>query len=1096
MAKSRNQGSGLASYQDAFVTIGGTNVNGNTMKSRLLASSVFAGVAFMASASMLATAQEADDAVDTVEAPVAEDATARQATVYVTGSRIASPNLVTTSPVSTVTAQDIKLQGVTRVEDLVVQLPQAFAAQNSSVSNGASGTATVSLRNLDQGGSATRTLVLIDGKRMPYGSPNDAAADLNLIPGAMVERVDVLTGGASAVYGSDAVAGVVNFILKDNFEGVQLDTQYGFFQHNNDYDTNGDLRSVIEARSAGNPSQFQLPEDNVTDGYSKEVTAIMGASTDDGRGNVTAYLSWRNNDEVLQANRDYSACAIGNASATGFTCGGSSTSYPGRISDFNSFDYTIDQTTGDFRPWNGATDQYNYGPLNYYQRPDERYSFGFNGHYEINSNMEAYTQVMFMDYQSTAQIAPSGNFFVTQGISCDNALLSTSQQTDLCTIDLVPDIVDDPTTTDDEVADFIGGFNDPAIGQAWVNATLGLQDAYTGQNPYLIDPDPVVIGDESLGLAAFNGVAPAYFGRRNVEGGGRTDNLGYQTYRGVVGLRGDLPDAPGWTYDLSAQYSQVTLARSYTNEFSITRLTRALDVITGDGSGGLADGAIGCRSVDDGTDPNCVPYNIFEIGGVTDAALSYLQVPLLQNGTTTQNIVSGVLSGDLGQYGWKMPSADDGLKVALGVEYRRDSLKSITDNSFATGDGAGQGGPTVGLSGAIDSYEAFGEFQLPLVTGQPGIELLTLEGAYRYSSYSSGISSDAYKIGGDYAPTEDVRFRASFQKAVRAPNVIDLFQAQGFNLFDLDDDLCDFTDPAGDGTADAAACLGGNPWQVNAAQANSGALNSPAGQYNYIQGGEPDLEPEEADTYTIGFVATPTFVPGLSLSVDYYDIDITNAISQVGGSITMQLCYLENDLDSCALINRNSNGQLWVGSGAVTDLNVNTGGISTSGVDINAAYGFEIGSMGGLNLTLNGTYLNSYDVDPVGVASFEYDCVAKYGNDCTTPIPEWRHRARLGWTTPVEGLDIAATWRYVGAVDLDTGATGRVDSTLDAQNYFDLAGTWGATDYATLRFGVNNILDEDPPLSASTGTTGNGNTYPQTYDALGRYFFVGATFDF
>ena len=187
MAKSRNQGSGRASYQGAFVTIGGTNVNGNTMKSRLLASSVFAGVAFMASASMLATAQEADDAVDTVEAPVAEDSTARQATVYVTGSRIASPNMVTTSPVTTVSAADIKLQGATKVEDLITQLPQAFAAQNSTVSNGASGTATVSLRNLDLGGSATRTLVLVDGKRMPYGSPNDAAADLNLIPGALVE---------------------------------------------------------------------------------------------------------------------------------------------------------------------------------------------------------------------------------------------------------------------------------------------------------------------------------------------------------------------------------------------------------------------------------------------------------------------------------------------------------------------------------------------------------------------------------------------------------------------------------------------------------------------------------------------------------------------------------------------------------------------------------------------------------------------------------------------------------------------------------------------------------------------------------------------
>jgi iron complex outermembrane recepter protein len=1018
-------------------------VNGNTMKSRLLASSVFAGVAFMASASMLATAQEADDAVDTVEAPAAEDATARQATVYVTGSRIASPNMVTTSPVTTVTAADIKLQGVTKVEDLISQLPQAFAAQNSTVSNGASGTATVSLRNLDLGGSATRTLVLVDGKRMPYGSPNDAAADLNLIPGALVERVDVLTGGASAVYGSDAVAGVVNFIMKDNFEGVQLDAQYGFFQHNNDYDTNGDLRSVIADRASTNPSQFRLPDDNVMDGYSKDITAIMGVNTDDGRGNLTGYISFRDNDEVLQGERDYSACAIGSASATSFTCGGSSTSFPGRFTDFDAFNYTIDQATGEFRDFDADTDQYNYGPLNYYQRPDSRYSVGFMGHYEINPNVEAYTNFMFMDYESKAQIAPSGDFFATTTLNCDNPLLSATQAAD-------------------------------------IGCTAG----------NITDGDTV----------------PIYIARRNVEGGGRRDNLGYQTYRGVAGLRGDLFDAPGWTYDISAQYSQVTLSRSYTNEFSINRLNRALDVITGldatdpdrldpNQTHNLAPGEIGCRSADIGTDTNCVPWDIFTLGNVTPAALSYLQVPLLQNGTTTQNVVSAVLSGDMGQYGFKSPSADEGLKVALGIEYRRDSLESVTDNSFATGDGAGQGGPTIGLSGAIDAYEMFGEFQMPLVTGQPGIELLSIEGAYRYSDYSIGETSEAYKIGADYAPTSDIRFRASYQQAVRAPNVIDLFQAQGFNLFDLDDDLCDFTDPEGDGTG-GAACIGANPWQVTQAQADGGALDSPAGQYQYLQGGNPDLAPEEAETFTVGFVATPTFIPGLSVSLDYYDIDIQKAISTVGASVTMQLCYLENDADACSRIVRNQNGQLWVGTGNVIDTNINIGGVSTSGYDVSAAYGFDAGSIGSFNLSMNGTYLDSFDVDPIGQSFAEYDCVGEYGNDCFTPTPEWRHRARLSWTTPIEALQLNGTWRYMGEVDLDTGATGRVDSTLDSVNYFDLAGTWGATDYATFRFGVNNVLDQDPPLSASVGTTGNGNTYPQSYDALGRYVFVGATLDF
>jgi outer membrane cobalamin receptor len=241
----------------------------------------------------------------------------------VTGSRIPQANLITTSPVTQVTAQDITSAGVTRVEDMINQLPQAFAAQNSTVSNGASGTATVNLRGL----GSVRTLVLIDGRRMPYGSPSETAADINQIPGGLVDRVEVLTGGASAVYGSDALAGVVNFIMKKDFEGIRVDAQYGMFQHKNDYDGPGDLRNVIAARAATNPSQFKLPADNVTDGISKEVTLMMGVSSPDKKGNLTAYVTYRNNDSVLQADRDYSACTIGGATATTFSCGGSSTAF-------------------------------------------------------------------------------------------------------------------------------------------------------------------------------------------------------------------------------------------------------------------------------------------------------------------------------------------------------------------------------------------------------------------------------------------------------------------------------------------------------------------------------------------------------------------------------------------------------------------------------------------------------------------------------------------------------------------------------------------------------------------------------------------------
>ncbi|MBB3870713.1 TonB-dependent receptor plug domain-containing protein [Brevundimonas mediterranea] len=421
-----------------------------------------------------------------------QDEPASVSEIVVTGSRIRQANLTTTSPVTQVTAEDVRESGVSRVEDLVTQLPQAFAAQNSTVSNGASGTATVSLRNL----GATRTLVLIDGKRMAYGSPLDAAADLNQIPAQLVERVEVLTGGASAVYGSDAIAGVVNFILKKDFEGLELTAQYGQYLHHNDYDGPGNLRSVIEGRGATNPSQFKLPDDDVQTGFSREITAIMGVSSPDGKGNITAYAGYRKNNKVLGRDYDYASCSLGGQNTAGdsFTCGGSGTSFPGRFQDADgNFDNTLD-ANGNFVPYVGARDAYNFGPLNYYQRPDERYNLGAIGHYQINDKVEAFAQLMFSDYQSVAQIAPSGNFGNTGTINCDNPLLSASQAATIC------------------------------------GAAAGTPT------------------DASL-----------YILRRNVEGGGRQSHLDYTSYRGVVGLRGDLDDA--WSYEVSAQYSRSSSRR-------------------------------------------------------------------------------------------------------------------------------------------------------------------------------------------------------------------------------------------------------------------------------------------------------------------------------------------------------------------------------------------------------------------------------------------------------------------------------------------------------------------------------------------------------
>ncbi|HEX4973965.1 MAG TPA: TonB-dependent receptor [Steroidobacteraceae bacterium] len=965
--------------------------------------------------------------------------------VVVTGSRIAQPNLETTSPVTQVTADDIAVQGVTRVEDLINQLPQAFAAQNATVSNASTGTATVNLRGL----GSNRTLVLIDGRRMPYGGVTNSAADLNQIPAAMVERVEVLTGGASAAYGSDAIGGVVNFIMKKDFEGVQFDAMYGLYQHNNDYGGPGTvkLRDVIAGRAQTNPSQFALPDDNVTDGEAREFNVTMGVSTEDGRGNITAYAGVRDNKSVLQRDRDYSACSLDSNPTVSFACGGSDTGFPGYFYGGGQA-LTIDSTTGNtFRSYNPDADRYNFGPANYYQRPDTRYVLGAMGHYELSEVADVYTQLMFTDYESVAQIAPGGNFFNTTTINCDNPLLSTQQ------------------------ADTVG----------CASAT---------------DPDATTPGNQA--------VVPLFMARRNVEGGGRQQRFENTSFRALLGVRGQVTE--DWDYDASVQYSAVIADQSANNYFHKTRVARALDVhvdnrLNPDGTpvSPATFGTPQCASFLNGTDANCVPYNPFTLGGVTPQALAYIQVPGLQQGKIEQEIYSASITGDLGAYGIKMPTATQSIKVAFGVESRRDTLKNVTDDPTSQDLLSGTGGPTIGLSGSTKVLDLFTELRVPLVQDHTFAEQLGLELAYRYSDYDP-ITTDTYKVGADWAPVQDVRFRASYQRAVRAPNVVELFTSQGFNLFDLPGDPCGANLIGTAGEVSREACLAsGVPAAVFDDPARRARLDSAAAQYNFLQGGSLDLVPETSDTYTYGVIIQPRFLPKLAVSIDYFDIAIDDALTPRGPDSTLQGCYFGHDPLSCSLVQRDPNsGSLWQGVGHVIDLNTNIGSLSTKGVDLSASYtGVELGGLGELSFNLVGTYLDELTYVSGIAAVAPTQCQGKFsGSLCGIPNPDWRHHFRIGWETPWN-VDLSLTWRYYAAVSNIVDATKpNIDYELSARSFFDLAANWAVTEKASVLLGINNMLDKDPPLSSAVGTTGNGNTYPQTYDSLGRWIFMRGQISF
>lgn len=946
--------------------------------------------------------------------------------IVVTGSRIRSPNMTSISPVTAVTDAEIKAQGVTRVEDLVNSLPQAFAAQGGSVSNGATGTATVSLRGL----GSERTLVLIDGRRLMPGDPNVPSPDLNFIPTALVERVDVNTGGASAVYGSDAIAGVVNFIMKRDFEGVRVDVQHGFYAHKNDDKAAQGVLAEARGR-ASVPSDFAAPDDWVIDGEQTEATIVMGANSGDGKGNITSYFSYRRIEKVMQGDRDYSACAY--FSGDEFSCGGSGTAFPAR---FGSWIVDPSGPGNTFRTRTGA-DVYNYGPTNYYQRPDEKFSIGAFGKYEIAEELEVYTDLMFMDDRSVYQIAPGGIFAGTFETNCDNPLMTAAQQAQLC------------------------GAN-----------------AGTATN--------------------FRGI----ISRRNIEGGGRQGEIRHNSYRIVTGARGDL--GSGWDYDAFFQYGVTQFDQKQTGFFMTSKINNAL-IARRDASGNIV-----CQSKIDGTDDACVPYNIFSLGGVTQDQLDYLETDSFSTGRTKQMIGNVSFSGDLGQYGFQSPFASNGVAVAFGGEYRKEQLTYSADYVAAAGLLNGSGGASPPVNGKFDTWEAFAEMRVPLVSDAPFVESLDLDLGYRYSDYSSIGKTDTYKAGAEWAPISDFRFRGSYQRAVRAPNILELYSPQNVELDGTTDPCAGLSDTAANAQriSNCMAAFGLTRAQVLAIEAN------PAGQYNGLAGGNPNLDPETSDTYSIGIVAQPSFAPGLNFSVDYFQIKVKDFIDGIGADLIINRCVDTLDPFFCNLVRRDSDNSLWLGTGGyVTNTDLNTGSLKTTGIDINLDYRLDLEdtgleNAGVLSFNMAGTWLDTLKTAPLpGEAA--YDCAGLYGTICESPNPTWRHKARVTWQTPIEGLNVSTQWRYFSSVDLDStssdpqlnnpGNQPATDLKLKAMNYFDVSANWTLMDNYTLRVGTTNLFDKRPPLvggdNCPTGIC-NGNTYAQVYDTAGRYVFVGLTADF
>ncbi|TAK41361.1 MAG: TonB-dependent receptor [Betaproteobacteria bacterium] len=932
--------------------------------------------------------------------------------VEVTGSRLPSLSLEGPSPVTVLNAQDIKFDGQTKAEELLNQLPAVAAQQTAAQANGSTGTAQVNLRNL----GATRNLVLVNGRRLPPGSPTQGgyAADLNQVPVALIQRVELLTGGASGVYGSDAMSGVVNFIMNDKFEGLQINLNHSFYNH----EQGSPIGGIVAARG------FPVPGDVASDGDVHNASVLLGGNFASGRGNATVYFDWKKEDAVIQATRDFSACAL-NRGAT-FTCGGSGTSFPGQflLDGGNGAALTVADAAGNTRPF-AATDIFNFGPYNHYRRPSERYGFGAFAHYDVFKDLRVYSEIGFHTDSTLSQIAPSGLFFFDA--SGANAIR----------------------------------FENPLLSADW-RAQIA---ADNGGNPF----------------AAPGDTANLFIARRNIEGGGRQDDIRHSSFRFVFGMKGEA--FKYWNYDVSMQTGRVDLKRTYLGDFSNTRIGRAMNVVT-DGNGNPA-----CASVVDGTDPNCVPYNIWRLGGVTGAALQYLQVPGLANGFTQQQIVTTNWSADLGNYGIKLPTAQNGVSIVLGAERRKEKMDLQTDNSFATGDLAGQGGATVGRAGKVQVGEYFGELRVPFIEKRPMFDLLQASASYRYSKYSTRKKTNTYGVGLEWAPVSAYRLRGSYQRAVRAANLEELFLAQGNNLFDLNEDPCGPSQ-----TATLAQCANTG---ITPAQYGSAILDSPAGQYNFLQGGNPNLDPESADTYTLGLAFQP--IRNLTGSIDYWSINIDKYISAAPPDVILNQCLFSANF--CNLVQRDALGTLWlINTGRVVALTDNLGGLMTKGWDFALNYNHGLGAYGRLGFHFLGTLVDKWEFEPIkGLGKF--DCVGLVGSSCGTPNPKWRHKFRVNWQTPWN-VDMALTWRHISKIEhegtssnpLLAGNVFATDRELAKRDYLDIAAAWRINRTFTLSGGINNITDKDPPIVsqqlAGPSILGNGNTFPGVYDTLGRLVFV------
>ena len=926
--------------------------------------------------------------------------------IVITGSRIRTGRQAPSIPIDTVTADDLKLSGFQNVEEVLNNMPQFVpsrtAATNSTADPNATGAATLDLRGL--GGQ--RSLVLVNGRRYMFFDGSQRT-DINNIPSSLIERVEVVTGGASAVYGSDAIGGVVNFILRDDFEGVEI-------------------RSQFNQTSEG-------------DGNTTDVSLTLGGNFADDKGNAVVVFNYLDRDPIMTTDRSFSSPVLRDVTdANGnrvLDLGGSTfipngrflgvPSAPADIAAIPGLDAALaaagltgigtngfimdDSGTGQ-RPFVLPGDFYNYSLDNFLRIPQERYNLTMLANFNVSDNATIFFEGAYSHNQTSTGFAPA---FINESLPIEVA--------------------------------------NPYIGQE-LRDVLQLLDAAGTAGP------------------ANDGLVNLTVRRRLVEVGPRRNEDSRSAFRALVGLEGTFNN-----YDYNAYYSY---ARSDNTQIQQGNVSRAAFA-----SGILSSG---------GADPVVNPFG----PNISAAGVDFIDIAATNTEATELNVIGATLSGEF----FEMPAGP--LAALIGTEWRSSSFDYTPDEALLTGDVAGFNAIDP-ASGEVGVWELFVELSVPLLADKSGIDALDATVAYRYSDYdldqTGGVNT--FLGGLDWQVNDNLAFGAQFQRAIRAPSLVEAFGGQ--RLFPVS-----ATDPCAQANAATDATIRSLCEATGVPAALVGDPNiQPNNEIPGVFGGNPNLTEEESDTFTLSAIITPEALPNLRVSIDYFDIDVENAIGAFGGSVNniLSVCYTQvQDINStaCQAVGRNSTTGTIDVQNPVLATNVNVGGLATSGIDLGVTYAWEldfgIGGRGsGLSVAFNATFLDEFELIPIADLSTVNDCAGAFGRTCGEPKSETKTNTSIKWTSGDLTLGLRHRWfdeTTLDEVQFGAAASSVAVPVLDSGNYLDLSVNYNVNDDLSVWGGIINVLDEDPPLLGSRQV--RANTSPDSFSPTGAEFFIGGSYKF